>query len=364
MRVVADGTGIDVAVGKTFSDEQRRHLVDQLDGPYLVADTPVPGGHVWHLSLTNASDDRKLSDEEWADAVRTAMAALNFDDGKPDGRPPAPWVAIHHGLSAGGNDHVQVAVSLVREDGTRASIWRDRVKLSAVYAQLEERYGLSVVDGRTAGAKAGGDERGAGEGAADGRSRAGSGAPGAGGAGGGRSVAGRGRVRPQASVRWGAVPTSIRQGQPAPRRRLLRGRRRRRSWRQQQTGVVRRWAPGPGPHAAVSAGGVEDRRRPGAAWRGEGQPAEPRERVVIGPEAWEEGARRARAVTTTWPPSRWRTGRRGPVRPGTEPACRRAEAVVGHDWPRGREGQVAVATPPKETPPPRRQGPDRGDFGR
>ena len=41
---------------------------------------------------------------------------------------------------------------------------------------------------------------------------------------------------------------------------------------------------------------------------------------------------------------------------------RRSEAVVGHDWPRGRQ-EVGVA-PPKEAPPPRRQGPGRGDFGR
>lgn len=39
-----------------------------------------------------------------------------------------------------------------------------------------------------------------------------------------------------------------------------------------------------------------------------------------------------------------------------------ARRWVGHDWPRGRQ-EVAVA-PPQEVPPPRRQGPDRGDFGR
>ncbi|HEV2809853.1 MAG TPA: hypothetical protein VGV93_05585, partial [Acidimicrobiales bacterium] len=61
MRVVAAGTGIDVAVGETLSDEQRRHLVDQLDGPYLMAGCPeVRGGHVWDLSLTNPSGNRKL----------------------------------------------------------------------------------------------------------------------------------------------------------------------------------------------------------------------------------------------------------------------------------------------------------------
>jgi hypothetical protein len=44
---------------------------------------------------------------------------------------------------------------LVREDSTRASIWHDRIKVSEVCQELEERYELIVVDGRTAGPKPG-----------------------------------------------------------------------------------------------------------------------------------------------------------------------------------------------------------------
>jgi hypothetical protein len=459
MRVVAAGTGIDVAVGETLSDEERRHLVDQLDGPYLVAETAVSGGHVWHLSLTNAGDDRKLSEDEWAGAVRTAMAALDFDDGKPDGRPPTPWVAIHHGPSAGGNDHVHVAVSLVREDGTRASIWRDRVKLSTVCAQLEERYGLSVVDGRTAGAKAG-VTRGEQEKA----QRMGAPEP--------------DRVRLERVVR--AAAAASRDEAEFVRRLRSDGVLCRPRYAKDSQRLVVGYsvavdgAAAGGSSKPVWFGGgrlardltlpslragwrtVDDQ---GAAWRGEHQPAEPRERVVIGAEAWEEGARRARAVTdhlATIPiedRAAWASAARDGAgvfaalsrrfegdRPGALAAAadmlarsaqkadhrehrrsdmaglatvaaqaalvrrggsqgaagwllvaaellrlaqaierahaargelaraqelhRRAEAVVGHDWPRGREEQVAVAAPPKETPPPRRQGPDRGDFGR
>jgi hypothetical protein len=50
---------------------------------------------------------------------------------------------------------VHVAVSLVREHSTRASIWHDRIKVSEVCQELEERYGLTVVDGRTAWSKPG-----------------------------------------------------------------------------------------------------------------------------------------------------------------------------------------------------------------
>jgi len=55
---------------------------------------------------------------------------------------------VRHGRSTGGHDHVHVAVSLVREDGTKASIWRDRVRTSELCAETERRLGLTVVDGR------------------------------------------------------------------------------------------------------------------------------------------------------------------------------------------------------------------------
>ena len=33
-------------------------------------------------------------------------------------------VAVRHGVSRAGNDHIHIAVNLVREDGTKASVWR------------------------------------------------------------------------------------------------------------------------------------------------------------------------------------------------------------------------------------------------
>ena len=292
MRVVAAGTGIDVAVGETLSDEQRRHLVDQLDGPYLMAGPPeVGGGHVWHLSLTNPSGDRKLSDQEWGDAVRTAMRALDFDDGQPEGRAPAPWVAIHHGASTAGNDHVHVAVSLVREDGTRASNWQDRVKASAVCRELEERYGLTVVDGRTAGSKPG-VTRGEDEKA----KRVGAVAP--------------DRVRLERLVRASAS-SSRDEGEFVRRLRSDGVLCRPRYAKDTQRVVVGYSVAAGGSSKPVWFGGgklAKDLTLPalragwrsiddqGAAWRAD-VGAGGREKVVIGSEAWEDGAKRARAVT-------------------------------------------------------------------
>ena len=120
----------------------------QLPGPREkahVTDPPI----VWHMSLTNAGSDRVLSDEDWARIARGAMDAMGFTEA--GGKAPVRWVAIRHGLAAGGNDHLHIAVSVVREDGTRASVFRDYKTMSAYAATVEQEFGLTVVDGRRTG---------------------------------------------------------------------------------------------------------------------------------------------------------------------------------------------------------------------
>ncbi|MDQ3405624.1 MAG: hypothetical protein M3548_19905 [Actinomycetota bacterium] len=146
--MIGASTGIDTPIGQELGDVELSELVSQLDTPRALYDVEVSGGHVWHLMLANRADDRPLDDEQWAQIVHDAMGRMGFE---AEGRAPAPWVAIHHGASKGENDHVHVAVSLVREDGTRASIWRDRVKMSSLFRDTEQRYQLVQVDGRHGG---------------------------------------------------------------------------------------------------------------------------------------------------------------------------------------------------------------------
>lgn len=143
--VIAASTGIEVDHGRELTAKEQHELATQLDTPQALFGAEIHGGHVWHLSLTNHRDDGQLSDEQWAEAVGEVMGGLGFDDAS---KAPAPWVAIRHGISAGGNDHVHVAVSLVREDGSEARTWNDRPKVSAVCKELEERFQLTVVGGR------------------------------------------------------------------------------------------------------------------------------------------------------------------------------------------------------------------------
>ena len=148
-QVVAASQGVHVPIGVELSAEDRQALVDQLDLPAKTFGAEVTGGYVWHLSLTVPEGDGRLTNEQWAEAAREVATEMGFSG---DGVSPAPWVAMRHGESTAGNDHVHMAVSRVRENGRLASDSFERVKVSRVAARLEQRFGVTVVEGRTAGA--------------------------------------------------------------------------------------------------------------------------------------------------------------------------------------------------------------------
>lgn len=149
-QVVAAADGIVIPHGVELSAAERLALVDQLEAPAKMFGTEVQGGRVWHLSLTIPNGDGELTNEQWAEAAQEVADEMGFT--ADDGQGQANWVAMRHGVSKAGNDHVHMAVSLIREDGTKASNWQERVKVNRVAARLEKRFGLTVVEGRTAGA--------------------------------------------------------------------------------------------------------------------------------------------------------------------------------------------------------------------
>jgi hypothetical protein len=143
--VVTGAESLEVADGLRPSRDERRKLGRALDRHRVALGVDMPGGHVWHCAVSLPPGDRVLSDDEWAQVARAAMDRLGFD---APGRAPTRWAAIRHGLSKNGNDHIHLVVNLVREDGTRASSWRDRVKMSEVCAEWEQRLGLQQVPSR------------------------------------------------------------------------------------------------------------------------------------------------------------------------------------------------------------------------
>jgi len=106
--------------------------------------------NVWHCSLSLPADERTVSDDEWSNIASDFMDRMDFTEAS--GKAPARWVAIHHGESKNGNDHIHIAASMVREDGTKwAGRYGDYREAQSACRDLEVKYGLSVVAGREAG---------------------------------------------------------------------------------------------------------------------------------------------------------------------------------------------------------------------
>ena len=120
-------------------------LGSDLDAANDLARANPAGGHIWHLSLSLPAGDRPLTDDQWAEVARKATEAIGFER---EGLEPAAWVAVAHGASAQGNQHIHIAASLVRLDGSRVETWQSKRTISRVCAEVEHTYGLTVVEGR------------------------------------------------------------------------------------------------------------------------------------------------------------------------------------------------------------------------
>jgi len=146
-RVITSGLvlGGEALAGGNLSHRQIADLGSGLDEAHETFGTDPKGGHILHLSLSLPSGDRHLSDDQWGEIANVAMTALGVES---DGVQPAAWVAVGHGTSANGNQHVHIAASLVRIDGSRVNTWQSKKVLSGVCAEIETTFDLTVVDGR------------------------------------------------------------------------------------------------------------------------------------------------------------------------------------------------------------------------
>lgn len=106
--------------------------------------------HVWHCSLSLRPDEGPLPEDQWERITQQFMDRMGMTEAS--GKSPCRWVAIHHGASAGGNDHVHIAASMIREDGTRwEGRYNDFKNAQEACRELEKEHGLVQVEGKSSG---------------------------------------------------------------------------------------------------------------------------------------------------------------------------------------------------------------------
>ncbi len=135
----------DVLVGDTGDTEVgRAMLAAELDFPRRAFAPEVTEGHVYHVAISSKGGvDRDLTDDEWRHVAEMTADRLGFSVGGEGA--VVRWVAVRHGHSTGGNDHIHVVANLVREDGRTHHFDRpDWTVLREVAAEVETRFGLTM----------------------------------------------------------------------------------------------------------------------------------------------------------------------------------------------------------------------------
>jgi len=154
-----------VPTGKTLSTDDALDIANVLDEPRKMHGTQIQApvreydeeqgqyvttgkkdAHVWHCSLSLKENEGELSAEKWAEIAHDFVERMGFKD--PDGEKTSRWAAIHHGASKNGNDHIHIAVQLVREDGTKAGVHNDFKRAQQASNEIEKKHNLVVLASR------------------------------------------------------------------------------------------------------------------------------------------------------------------------------------------------------------------------
>ena len=111
-----------------------REIVTGLDAPRRMRHKTVAAGHVLHVPIAVHRDDGLLGDARWRELAEEFVARLGLERCR--------WIAVHHGTSTAGNDHIHLVVQLVDEDGKVARLSHSKVKARAWAQEVEQRLGL------------------------------------------------------------------------------------------------------------------------------------------------------------------------------------------------------------------------------
>jgi len=131
----------DALLGAHPGEFERARVATELDYPRRWFAPETTSEFVYHVSISNPVEDRDLTDAEWAEVAETAAERLGF--GAPHSPTGVRWVAVHHGKSAAGNDHIHLVANLVREDGGKHWLRSDYTVLRGVAKEMEARFGLA-----------------------------------------------------------------------------------------------------------------------------------------------------------------------------------------------------------------------------
>ncbi|GGK69004.1 relaxase/mobilization nuclease domain-containing protein [Nocardia camponoti] len=125
-----------------------RHVNAAATAAGLPSSQPEPGspgytkhGYVWHLPVAIEATDGQLDAKTWRRIAEDMLAETGI--AVPGDAGACRWIAVHHGTSVGGNDHIHIAAVLVRQDtGKRFYPSNDFKAVRRVARRWEKALGL------------------------------------------------------------------------------------------------------------------------------------------------------------------------------------------------------------------------------
>lgn len=128
-----------------LSSESAAELAKEVDLNRSIMGFDSDMKHVWQCSLSLRSDEGEIGDDKWHDIVQSFMDEMDFSEA--GGKAPCTWMAVHHGQSRNGNDHVHIVASRIREDGTKWAEGNDFRRAQEACRRLERDFDLLQVSG-------------------------------------------------------------------------------------------------------------------------------------------------------------------------------------------------------------------------
>jgi len=122
----------------------RKMLADEIDRPRQMMAPEVKEKFVFHASISLPADERPVSEEMWRDIAESVAEHMGFGEDTPGA--PVRWIAVHHGVSRNGNDHIHLMANLIAEDGRKHRFPEPPgVMLNQIRKQMEIKHGLRLV---------------------------------------------------------------------------------------------------------------------------------------------------------------------------------------------------------------------------
>ena len=125
--------------GVQLSEENAVSIAGELDLNRSKFDVAMDE-HIWHCSLSLRVGDRSLTDLKWSDIAQQFMEDMDFISAQT--KADCQWVAVHHGKSIAGSDHIHIVSSRVRPDGTKWHDGADFSRARKAARKIEKKFGL------------------------------------------------------------------------------------------------------------------------------------------------------------------------------------------------------------------------------